>query len=90
MDSPDNPDLGAAIVVAQALCLTISNLSPTQKTCLSNDGYKASECVASQGDLDSDSCFMTRLGSSDSESRSRLAQACLVLVLLLKNRSVTQ
>ena len=37
-------DLGATIVVAQALCLTIFNLSPTQKTCLFTDGNKASVC----------------------------------------------
>ena len=30
----DPTDLGATIVVAQALCLSIFNLSPTQKTCL--------------------------------------------------------
>ena len=52
----DPTDLGATIVVAQALCLTIFkfNLSPTQKTCLFTDGNKASEreresvCVSTQ------------------------------------------
>ena len=38
----DSTNLGATIVVAQALCLTIFNLSPTQKTCLFTDGNKAS------------------------------------------------
>jgi len=38
----DPTDLGATIVVAQALCLTIFNLSPTQKTCHFTDGNKAS------------------------------------------------
>ena len=33
--------LGATIVVAQALCLSIFNLSPTQKTCLFTHGNKA-------------------------------------------------
>ena len=37
----DPTDLGATIVVAQALCLSIFNLSPTQKTCLFTDGNKA-------------------------------------------------
>ena len=41
----DPTDLGATIVVAQALCLTIFNLSPTQKTCLFTDVNKASVCV---------------------------------------------
>ena len=40
----DPTDLGATIVVAKALCLTIFNLSPTQKTCLFTDGNKASVC----------------------------------------------
>ena len=40
----DPTDLGATIVVAQALCLTIFNLSPTQKTCRFTDGNKASVC----------------------------------------------
>ena len=38
----DPTNLGATIVVAQALCLTILDLSPTQKTCLFTDGNKAS------------------------------------------------
>ena len=33
------------IVVAQALCLSIFNLSPTQKTCLFTDGNKANVSV---------------------------------------------
>ena len=38
----DDPTyLGATIMVAQALCLSIFNLSPTQKTCLFTDGNKA-------------------------------------------------
>lgn len=37
----DPTDLGATIVVAQALCLSIFNLSPTQKTCLFTNGNKA-------------------------------------------------
>ena len=37
----DSTYLGATIVVAQALCLTIFNLSPTQKTFLFNDGNKS-------------------------------------------------
>ena len=38
----DDPTyLGETIVVAQALCLSIFNLSPTQKTCLFTDGNKA-------------------------------------------------
>ena len=41
----DTTNLGVTIVVAQALCLTIFNLSPTQKTCLFTDGNKASVCV---------------------------------------------
>ena len=41
----DPSDLGATIVVAQALCLTIVNLSPTQKNCFFTDGNKASVCV---------------------------------------------
>ena len=41
----DPPDLGATIVVAQALCLSIFNLSPTQKTCLSTNGNKANASV---------------------------------------------
>ena len=36
--------LGATIVVAQALCLTIFNLSPTQTIYLFTDGNKASVC----------------------------------------------
>ena len=36
----DPTDLGATFAVAQALCLTIFNLSPTQKTCLFTDGNK--------------------------------------------------
>ena len=40
----DPTDLGATIVVAQALCLTIFNLSSTQITCLFTDGNKASVC----------------------------------------------
>ena len=35
----------ATIVVAQALCLSIFNLSPTQKTCLFTDGNKANVCA---------------------------------------------
>ena len=38
----DPTNLGATIVVAQDLCLTIFNLSPTQKTCHFTDGNKAS------------------------------------------------
>ena len=38
----DPIDLGATIVVAPALCLTIFNVSPTQNTCLFTDGNKAS------------------------------------------------
>ena len=41
----DPTDFGATIVVAQAVCLTIFNLSPTQKTCLFTDGNKSSVCV---------------------------------------------
>ena len=38
----DDPTyLGVTIVVAQALCLSIFNLSPTQKTCLFTNGNKA-------------------------------------------------
>ena len=37
--------LGATIVVAQALCLSIFNLSPTQKTCLFTNGNKANVSV---------------------------------------------
>ena len=37
----DPTDLGATIVVAQALCLTIFNLCPTQNTCPITDGNKA-------------------------------------------------
>ena len=42
---------GATIVVAQALCLTVFNLSPTQNTCLFTDGGKAGVCddAAPQG-----------------------------------------
>ena len=40
----DPTNLGAIIVVAQALCLSIFNLSPTQKTSLFTDGNKASVC----------------------------------------------
>ena len=36
----DPTDLGATIVVAQALCLSIFNLSPLQKNCLFTDGIK--------------------------------------------------
>ena len=36
VDDPTN--LGATMVDAQALCLSIFNLSPTQKTCLFTDG----------------------------------------------------
>ena len=42
----DPTDLGATIVVAQALCLTIFNLSLTQNTCLFTDGNKASVCAS--------------------------------------------
>ena len=38
-------DLGATIVVAQAICLSIFNLSHTQKTCLFTDGNKANVSV---------------------------------------------
>ena len=41
----DPTDLGATIVVAQALCLSIFNLSPTQKTCLFTYGNKANVSV---------------------------------------------
>ena len=41
----DPTDLGATIVVAQALCLSIFNLSPTQKTCLFTNGNKANVSV---------------------------------------------
>ena len=41
----DPTDLGATIVVAQALCLSIFNLSPTQKTCLFTKGNKANVSV---------------------------------------------
>ena len=34
-----------AIIVAQALCLTMSNLSPAQKACLFTDGNKSSVIV---------------------------------------------
>ena len=37
--------LGATIVVAQALCLSIFNLSPMQKTCLFTNGNKANVSV---------------------------------------------
>ena len=37
----DPTDLGTTIVVAQALCLSIFNLSPPQKTCFFTDGNKA-------------------------------------------------
>ena len=40
----DPTDLGATIVVAQALCLTIVNLFPTQNTGLFTDSNKASVC----------------------------------------------
>ena len=38
----DPTDLGATIIFAQALCLTIFNLSLVQNTCLFTDGNKAS------------------------------------------------
>ena len=41
----DPSDFGATIVVAQALCLSIFNLSPTQKTCLFTNGNKANVSV---------------------------------------------
>ena len=41
--------LGATIVVAQALCLSIFNLSPMQKTCLFTNGNKANVSI----------CYMT-------------------------------
>ena len=41
----DPTDLGATIVVAQALCLSIFNLSPMQKTCLFTNGNKANKSV---------------------------------------------
>ena len=37
----DPTDLGATIVVAQALCLSIFKISPTQKTCPFTNGNKA-------------------------------------------------
>ena len=45
----DPTDLGATIVVAQALCLSIFNLSPTQKTCLFTDGNKANASEQNRG-----------------------------------------
>ena len=42
----DPIDLGATIVVAQAVYLTIFNLSPMQKTCLFTYGDKAIVCVS--------------------------------------------
>ena len=45
----DPTDLGATIVVAQALCLSIFNLSPTQKTCLFTNGNKANLSVLARG-----------------------------------------
>ena len=41
----DPTDLGATFVVAQALCLSIFNLSPMQKTCLFTNGNKANVSV---------------------------------------------
>ena len=41
----DPTDLGATFVVAQALCLSMFNLSPTQKTCLFTYGNKANVSV---------------------------------------------
>ena len=38
----DHTNLGATILVSQAWCLTVFNLSPTQKTCLFTNGNKAS------------------------------------------------
>ena len=43
VNEPTN--LGATIVVAQALCLSIFNLSPPQKTCPFTDGNKANVSV---------------------------------------------
>ena len=40
----DPTDLGATVVVAQALCLTIFDLSPTQQACLFTDGNRAGVC----------------------------------------------
>ena len=45
---PDNPhNVFKRGLVSQAVCLTIFNLSPTQKTCVVADCNKASECVHS-------------------------------------------
>ena len=41
----DPTDLGLTIMVAQALCLSIFNLSPAQKTCLFTNGNKANLSV---------------------------------------------
>ena len=50
----DHADLGATIVVAQALSLTFFNLSPTQKTYLFTVGNKASVCEGSSRRLPSE------------------------------------
>ena len=44
----DSTNLGATIVVVQALCLSIFNLSHTQKTGLLTDGNKANVSATSQ------------------------------------------
>ena len=45
LEVDDPTDLGATIVVAQALCLSILNLSPAQKTCPFTNGNKANVSV---------------------------------------------
>ena len=78
----DPTDLGATIVVAQALCLSIFNLSPTQKTCLFTDGNKDNVYLVdgseSMGDRNAKFVYLDFACESDIPAALHFARTTLV------------